>query len=60
MADLEQRVGECTAELAGVGGDHVRLAELGARLAELEQERSAAEEAWLELAAEVEERGLEL
>jgi hypothetical protein len=38
----------------------VRLAELGAELAELELERATAEEAWLELAAEVEERGLEL
>ena len=49
-----------TAAMGEAGGDHVRLAELGAELAELEVERSTAEEAWLELAAEVEERGLQL
>jgi hypothetical protein len=36
------------------------LAELGELLAELDAARDAAEEAWLELAAEVEERGLDL
>ena len=60
LAEVQQRHDDCTAALAVVGTDHVRLAELGAELAELEVERAASEEAWLELAAEVEERGLEL
>ncbi len=60
LAEVQQRHDACAAAMAEQSGDHVRLAELGAELAELELERAAAEEAWLELAAEVEERGLEL
>lgn len=60
LAEVQERHDRCTAELAGAGSDHVRLAELGQALAGLEVERATAEEAWLELAAEVEERGLEL
>jgi hypothetical protein len=60
LAAVQQRHDACTAAMGDAGGDHVRLAELGAELAELEVERSTAEEAWLELAAEVEERGLQL
>jgi ATP-binding cassette subfamily F protein uup len=60
LAEVQQRHDDCTTALAGAGSDHVRLSELSAQLAELEVERATAEEAWLELAAEVEERGLEL
>jgi hypothetical protein len=60
MAAVQQRHDACTAAMAEAGSDHVRLAELGAELAALEAERSTAEEAWLELAAEIEERGLQL
>jgi hypothetical protein len=60
LAEVQQRHDACAAAMAEQSSDHVRLAELGAELAELELERAAAEEAWLELAAEVEERGLEL
>ena len=62
LAEVQQRHDECSSGLAdpSTSNDHVRLAELGALLAELTVERDAAEEAWLELAAEVEERGLTL
>jgi ATP-binding cassette subfamily F protein uup len=62
LAEVQERHERCTDELAEAGatGDHVRLAELGELLAELDAARDAAEEAWLELAAEVEERGLDL
>ncbi len=60
LAEVQQRHDECTEALAAVGSDHVRLADLGGVLADLEVERATAEEAWLELAAEVEERGLDL
>jgi ATP-binding cassette subfamily F protein uup len=62
LAEVQQRHDDCAGELAAAGAanDHVRLAELGAQLAALEVERDGAEEAWLELAAEVEERGLDL
>ena len=62
LAEVQQRHDECSSQLAdpSTSNDHVRLAELGARLAELTVERDAAEEAWLDLAGEVEERGLTL
>ena len=60
LTELGALVGECGAEMLESANDHVRLAELGDRMAALEQRRSDAEERWLELAAEVEERGLEL
>ena len=46
--------------LAAEGGDHRRLAELGEDLVVLEHRLAESEELWLELAAEVEERGLHL
>ena len=58
--ELGELVGECGAAMRDSVNDHVRLAELGDHLAVLETRRSEAEERWLELAAEVEERGLEL
>ena len=44
--------------LGEVGSDHAVLAEVGARLGEVEAELAEAEEAWLILASEAEERGL--
>ncbi len=60
LTELGELVGECGAAMRDSVNDHVRLAELGDHLAVLETRRSEAEERWLELAAEVEERGLEL
>lgn len=51
---------ELEAELAAAGADHVRMAEIGAQLAEVSAQLDAAEERWLELAAEAEERGFDL
>ncbi|MEZ5372447.1 MAG: ABC-F family ATP-binding cassette domain-containing protein [Microthrixaceae bacterium] len=47
-----------TEELHAIGDDHQRLAEAGARLAEVEDDLATAEERWLELADELEQRGL--
>lgn len=47
-----------TDELHGIGDDHQRLAEAGARLAEVEADLEATEERWLELADDLESRGL--
>jgi ATP-binding cassette subfamily F protein uup len=63
--DLDQRRSDADrlrAAMAdpGVGADHERLAALGAELADAEEALSAAEEAWLALASEVEERGLDI
>jgi len=62
LAEVQRRHDECSSELSApsASSDHVRLAELGARLAELSVERDATEETWLELAGEVESRGLTL
>jgi len=61
----ERRLTELTAvrdalvaDLAAAGSDHVALAEVGGRLGEAEASVAEAEERWLELAAEAEERGL--
>lgn len=43
-----------TDELHGIGDDHQRLAEAGARLAEVEADLEATEERWLELADDLE------
>ncbi|UDY34845.1 ABC-F family ATP-binding cassette domain-containing protein [Dermatobacter hominis] len=62
VADLGEQQ-ERTAEalrVAAESGDHVRLVELGDELTRLGEQLEAAEEQWLELAAEVEERGLQL
>jgi len=45
---------------AGASGDHTALTRLGHELSEAESRLGATEEAWLELATEVEERGLEI
>ncbi len=47
-----------TDELHAIGDDHQRLAEAGARLTEVETDLETAEESWLELADDLESRGL--
>ncbi len=59
MAAAQERRDALVSELASVD-DHARLAELGNELASAVDELSTAEEAWLTIAAEVEERGLEV
>ncbi len=62
LAELQTRHDEVELALAQAGGqgDHRRLGELAAELAAAAAARDAAEETWLELAGEVEERGLSL
>ncbi len=50
----------CVRALGSPGTDHGELARRGTELAAAEEELAQAEETWLELAAAVEERGLEL
>ena len=50
---LDRRRDELTGELAqGAGGDHRRLADMGAELASVEEELARAEDEWLALAEE--------
>ncbi len=51
---------ELEAELAAAGADHVRMAEVGAELTAVAERLHTAEERWLELAEEAEERGFDL
>ncbi len=62
MAELQQRRDHALEEMlaAGGSGDHERMNALGAELATVEAELATVEEGWLELASEVEERGLSL
>jgi ATP-binding cassette subfamily F protein uup len=62
LTELQERHDEVALALAQAGerGDHRRLGELSAELAVAAAARDAAEETWLELAGEVEERGLSL
>ena len=53
--DLQARLSN---DLAGAGGDHVRLARLSAELATAQTTVDSAEEAWLALAGEAELQGL--
>ncbi|MFZ4517929.1 MAG: ABC-F family ATP-binding cassette domain-containing protein [Microthrixaceae bacterium] len=53
--DLAERVAR-----AGTEGDHATLTEAGRELGEVTDALAVAEEAWLELAAQAEERGLHL
>ena len=48
------------AELGAAGADHVALAAVGQRLSAVEAVLAEAEETWLRLATEAEERGLAL
>jgi ATP-binding cassette subfamily F protein uup len=60
LADLQARHDEVEQLLAdaAASGDHVRVAELGRELAEVSAALGPAEERWLELASELEARGL--
>jgi ATP-binding cassette subfamily F protein uup len=62
LAASQRRHSQLSDELAelAASGDHVRMAELGTALASAAQEMDAAEERWLELASEAEERGLKV
>ncbi len=62
MAALQERRDIALEEMlaAGGSGDHERMNALGADLAAVEAELATVEEGWLELASEVEERGLTL
>ncbi|MHB1137445.1 MAG: ABC transporter C-terminal domain-containing protein, partial [Microthrixaceae bacterium] len=62
LAATQRRHAELSTRLAELGssGDHVRMAELGTELADVAAEMDAAEERWLELATEAEERGLKV
>jgi ATP-binding cassette subfamily F protein uup len=56
LAKAERRRDDLQAELAGAGGDHALLADLGRALADALAELELVEERWLELSAELEER----
>ena len=60
VAALTRQLGEVEERLdaAGASGDHTALAEVGVELASVTAELADAEERWLALAAEAEERGL--
>lgn len=58
MATAQKEHDQLVAELA-VLTDHVQLAEVSRRLAEVLERLSIAEEAWLTAAADIEDRGLE-
>ena len=60
QSELNERHAELSAKLAAAGGDHVVLSEVAAELASVDAELAAFDEEWLELATEVEERGLSL
>jgi ABC transport system ATP-binding/permease protein len=62
LATIQERHAGVLSELetAAGKGEHERLAELGGQLGRITEDLDAAEEAWLSLAAEVEERGLTL
>ena len=56
--ELRSRHDEISARL--LGADHTEMAALGSELASVDEEMAVAEERWLELAAEAEDRGLEV
>jgi ATP-binding cassette subfamily F protein uup len=60
MNKAQAEVERLTAELAGAGSDHQRLAQLSEDLGRATEELSTAESRWLELAAEAEAAGLSL
>jgi ATP-binding cassette subfamily F protein uup len=62
VAELTERQQRTEKELrvAAETGDHVRLVELGDELTRIGERLAVVEEEWLELAAEAEERGLQL
>ena len=54
LSEAQGRHDRLVAELAGAGTDHTRLAGLGEAVAGASREVAAAEDRWLELAAEAE------
>ena len=58
VAALSAERDSLAAELGAAGADHVALAEVGQRLSTVEEALLEAEETWLRLATEAEERGL--
>jgi ATP-binding cassette subfamily F protein uup len=60
VESARQRCDELHAAMESAGSDHAAMAALGAELAEATGELDSAENAWLELADEVEQRGLEI
>jgi hypothetical protein len=63
IADARNRQAGLDAELGAAAveaGGHERLAELGVQLASVSSEIDQLEDEWLALAAEAEERGLEV
>ena len=55
--DLLRRVDEALAAAGAEGGEPAKIADLGSKRAELERALTAAEEAWLDLSAQVEAAG---
>ena len=60
LADASARRDTLITDLAGVGGDHVRLAQVSAALTSAHERVAAAEEHWMNLAGEAEGLGLEV
>ena len=60
QAALRSEIEETEAAIAGTPGDHGRLRELMTRLADATAAAETADERWLELAAEAEDRGFDL
>ncbi len=58
MNSIRAKRDRLTDELHRIGDDHQRLAEAGANLAAVEAELESAEERWLEMADDLERRGL--
>ena len=56
MTELQSSRAQLDAALAGAVADHERLAEIGAQLAECDEELAAAEHVWLELSEELDTR----
>lgn len=56
MARLQRRREGLDGDLEEAGTDHVRLAEVGREIAQVDTELEAAEERWLELSEELEDR----
>ena len=56
MALRRRRAGELADQMESAAGDHEALARLGRELAEAEEARAAADDRWLELSVELDER----
>lgn len=60
MTKAQAEAERLTAELAGAGSDHQKLARLGEELGRANEALGSAESRWLELAAEAENAGLDI